>query len=32
MKKVIVVFIIAFMLSCDNNTTDRNPYLPEVSF
>ncbi|MEM9686481.1 MAG: hypothetical protein AAF934_06120 [Bacteroidota bacterium] len=32
MKKQVLVLMVSFFLSCDTNTADRNPYLPEVDF
>jgi len=32
MKCILAISVFFFLLSCDNNSTNRNPYLQEVSF
>jgi nitrite reductase/ring-hydroxylating ferredoxin subunit len=32
MKRILAILVFFFLLSCDNNSTNRNPYLQEVGF
>lgn len=32
MKRILAILVFFFLLACDNNSTNRNPYLQEVSF